>query len=51
MMKSMSSMAAGMSIMAARRLPVWEEMSPASQGTTEPPKPAVNRIQRESAVR
>jgi len=42
--------AAGMVSIPVRRLPVWVEVKPAIQGRTEPPKPAVKRIHRESAV-
>ena len=46
----MTSRAAGMVNIPVRRLPVWVEMNPAIEGRTDPPKPAVKRIQRESAV-
>jgi len=36
--------------MPLRMLAVCPEMNPAIQGSTEPPNPAVNKIQRESAV-
>ena len=43
--------AAGIVSMPVRRLPVLDEIQPASHGRTEPPTPAVARIHRVSAVR